>query len=253
MGYRINSTGRKKILREFISIRLLPSTDGDVQSFDADINIPKSLGLDHAAKVYVEPYVKSSTMRFSFGTVGEIKKPDSCRLTEIDVGASVLFRVKVVDESKDVGQILASANGIRADGDESGNNRKSLLPIRALDLGEEMWRLEVDRDAGPELLLNNRIVDVVDRIKVDLVLQATIYPEVVRQIARYILSMNDDIPDDAEWLADWTSWISKTIGREVDEGELGDAESIEGVVGIVVERFSKSRRCVSRLVALESL
>jgi hypothetical protein len=40
--------------------------------------------LDPSAKVYVEPYVKSSSMRFDFGTT----HPESCLLTNIDAGAA---------------------------------------------------------------------------------------------------------------------------------------------------------------------
>lgn len=250
MSYRINSTGRERLFRENISIKMGPEIGG-VPSFVASLDIPGNAGFDPAAKIYVEPYVKSSTMRFDFGTVGHITPPDVCLLTDIDVGTGVLFRVKIVDETEDYGRILAAANGIRPDSESDGSSRKSLLPVKALNLGEILWRVEIDPHGGPILLLNNRIAGVLDRIKSDVYLQAAIYPEVVRQVAKFIFLHSDLASEDAEWCADWTVFFERVIGRGISEEETADDEASEALVEVIADSFAKQQRYVTKLVSVE--
>jgi hypothetical protein len=251
MSFKINSTGRIKLLREFISIKMGPEIGG-VPTFAAEIRIPKNTGLALNAKVYVEPYVKSSTMRFDFGTVGSICSPEPCILTEVDAGANVLFRVKIVDESAEHGRILASANGIRPDCDSSGAARKSLLPVRSMNIGECLWRLDIDGEGGPELLVNNKIAGVLDRLKSDSGWQAAIYPEVVRQIAFFIFLRKEEISDDSEWAHDWMLFFERLIGREIGMEESDDPSGGDHLVIQIVERFALQQRYITKIATIET-
>ena len=75
MSFRINSTGRKRIFREDIRIKIVDLGNGLPPVFSADIKLAPDLSLDPTARVYVEPYVGSSSMRFSFGTVAKMSPP----------------------------------------------------------------------------------------------------------------------------------------------------------------------------------
>lgn len=249
MGFRINSTGRKRILREHIRIRLNDGGGGLPPTFTADIQLPPELQLDPSAKVYVEPYVKSSSMRFDFGTVGQITSPASCLLSDIDAGAAILFRVKVVDETDEVGCILASANGIRPEDDADGDDRRPLLPVDSADLGEEIWRLEIDRDAGPTLAVNNRIPDLVEALKRDPYLQGLIYPEVVRGMVRAVFRADNGFGEEEEWMEGWKDWCEEQLGREIGEGENDDIEAVESLADEVASVFVKKNRFASVLIA----
>lgn len=250
MSYRINSTGRKKLLREFISIKLGADVGG-VPTFSAEISIPKDMALPQSAKVYVEPYVKSSTMRFSFGTVGCIESPFVCVMTDIDAGASVLFRVKIVDESSGHGRILAAANGIRPDSDSAGNLKKSLLPVRSLDLGQILWRLDIHGEGGPELQLNNKVAGVLERIKTEIFWQAAVYPEVVRQVACFVFLNSEELTEDSEWCKDWVIFFERLLGREIDQAESSDRSEAEELVAQIVERFAVRQGYIDRIVGSE--
>lgn len=250
MSYRINSTGRKRLLQEHLSIQLVNTGSGRVPGFVASVTIPAEMGLDPGARIYVEPYVKSSSMRFDFGTVGRPSVPDNCFLTDIDAGADVLFRVKVVDESKEVGRILASANGVRPEGDGDGADRKPLLPLRTLDIGEELWQLSVDKDAGASLIVNSRVPGLGDRLPVDAMLQGAIYPEVVRQLVRKVyFDLREADDEQAEWMAEWKGWFAEQLGAPIDEEGISDLESVEAVGDQVVEAFSRKQRFASLAAA----
>jgi hypothetical protein len=105
MRKRINFTGRKKLASEHLEIRVQNPEGQKHPTFTATLDPASMAGLDKDAKVYVEPYVVSSSMRFDFGTVSQPKIPADTTLSELDRNESILFRVKVVDESGKVGRI----------------------------------------------------------------------------------------------------------------------------------------------------
>ena len=212
------------------------------------MQLPPDLKLDPAAKVYVEPYVKSSSMRFDFGTVGQIVQPSSCVLSDIDAGAAVLFRIKVVDETAEIGRILASANGLRPESDSDGDDRRALLPVVAVNLGEEIWQLEIDKDSGPTLKVNSRIPDLIETLKRDAILQGVIYPEVVRRMVHELFTGGDDDEGDG-WVTDWKNWFESQLGREIADGEADDVDAVERLADEVTSSFATSNRFATNLIA----
>jgi hypothetical protein len=223
MKRRINFTGRKKIPSEDIRIQFGEVTPDAAATFSAEFTLPA--GLPDTAKVYVEPYHGSSSMRFDFGTVGSRKTPSNLRLTELDRSPDVLFRVKVVDEREEVGKIVAAANRIRpADGQPA---KKSLLPLVSTDLGEDIWR--VLTGGPPVLQINNRIPGLRDRLMTDPILQGAIYPHALRIVLTDVLG-NDEYDDDMKWVEDWKTFATELKGEELPEAvadEEGTSELIE--------------------------
>lgn len=247
MSRRFNYTGRKKLGRDFFQIKL-QETSGDLPpSFTAHVAIPNQLNLAPDARIYIEAYVGNSSMRFNFGTVSSVVHPSECVLTELDANTPVLFRVRIVDESEAVGRILAAANGIRPEADKDGANRKTILPLRGLDLGEELWRLVLDKDAGPTLAVNNRIPGLVERIPSDALLMAMLFPEVVRQVVRHIWSLEADIDDSAEWVVEWKTWLTQQSGREVHQESVHGEDALERLADDIVAAFSQRHTFASKV------
>lgn len=235
-------------MRTCIRIRMHEAMAHQVQSFTAEMSIPSDLQLAPQARVYIEAYVGASTMRFDFGTVAAISYPPDCLLNDIDAGAPVLFRIKVVDESEHVGRLLAAAHGIRPEGDDDGSNRKALLPLRVCDLGEVVWRLIVEPDAGPMLAVNSRIPGIKERLPTDTALTAIIYPEVVRQMVSVVWDSNVD--EDADWLIDWKTWLSEQLGREVTSDDISDPDMLEALGIEVAQNFASTHKFASAVARL---
>jgi hypothetical protein len=249
MSRRFNYTGRKRLTRDHFRIKLTEGTGGP-PSFTADVMIPPDVKLDPSARIYIEAYVGTSAMRFDFGTVSAISAPVDCVLTDIDANTPILFRVRVVDEKGSVGRILAAANGIRPESDQEGKNRKSLLPLRGIDLGEELWKLELDRDAGPTLAVNNRVPNLTDRIPADAVLMGAIYPEVVRQMTRQLFSPDAGFDESLDWVRDWRTWLTQQLGREIQGEDCADTDSLDHIANEVARGFSDRNRFASKLAQL---
>jgi len=248
MKRRINSTGRRSIPLEKIAIRLIDGESPSApKSFTADLVRLSELRLDPNARVYVEPYVSTSSMRFPFGTAGALNTPDDTRLIELDAGGSILFRVKVVDESKHVGRILASVNEVRPKNEtEDQDDEKAILPLRLRDLGEAVWMVDIAGAARPELVINNRIPGFADRLKMDPLIQGAIIPHAMARVLEAALKDNN-ADDTADWVQDWRKFATSVLGEEIPD-DL-DPDDLDGRIKEVVEKFVNRMKFATKIAA----
>lgn len=254
---RFNYTGRKKIPRSRVSVKVSPESDG-VTAFDAKFDVT-SLELPGHAKVYVEAYHRASYMRFDFGELSAIRSPENRRLTDIEGGGTAQFRLKIVDETAEHGKVLAEADGITpftADDEEA--NRKSILPVVLTDLGQEIWRVQFDNDR-PVLELNKTVEGIGQLAVSDDYFLSLAYPAVIRLILGFVfrdkeLAIHDGPSDD--WRVQWIKFAYAIPGvptppqfsEDEDEQDWNDRrdEWIDGVVSAFcihhksLERFNRA-------------
>ena len=232
---KINYTGRHTISKDRITVR--QDLSAGANSFDIDLNIG-DLEFPDDAKIYIEPYFKASFMRFDFGTIARKVKPASTELTDIPITDRVLYRVKIVDESNNMGLILGFADEVMAETSNDHGNKSPLLPVDFNDLGSRIWKLEF-REEGPVLAVNCdvRIEKIREIVSKDMKFRSLVYPEVVRQIALNIAKDEDfDFNDNnSSWQHMWLKFFKKSlsithapISREVTDGlvwadEIADA------------------------------
>ena len=248
---RLNFTGRKKIRREAIKFRI--EENGSLL-FNAETIELGSLSLPSDAQIVIEAQRQTRFMRLSGGTVGNPKLPKSSPLSEFDGPEGLRFRVKVVGASKeDDGKILAAADGVTATtkGDNSG--RTSLLPIRPVELGQLLWRLEIIESP---LLLVNKNVDDWHQLARQPYFQALVFPEVIRQIAIWLIhNLNNalDNPDSAaaKWLMFFKESGSEAPEVAADLSTEGVAELAEEWADDVAEKFGRKHKFLDKLMTTE--
>jgi hypothetical protein len=250
MKRTINSTGRRKLTLDQVAIRMEdPAIAGGARRFSAELTGLDEMNLPAAAKVYVEPYARSSFMRFDFGTVGSIRAPADTELVDIDAGSPVLFDVKVVDESENVGRILAAARAVSpVDPTEGDDNRRSLLPVESRDLGELVWQLDMTPGARPVLVLNSRLPNALVRLKSDPLLQGAILPAAIGLILDRILDPEGPGTEDEEWVDDWQTWYRAATGADPEEVEDEDERRV--LVRSACQSFATQQRFATRTEAL---
>jgi hypothetical protein len=231
---RFNYTGREKIKREDVAIRLFGTEL--VRTFDAGFSL-RDYELPQEAKVYVEAYEKAAFMRFDFGTVGSISPPPEAerKLLEFEGSDAIRFRVKVVDTQQHVSQLLAEADGILPFVvEESEMDRRSLLPVKSADLGQEVWAIDFPESTQglPILLINNQVKDRTALVRSPLFM-SLVLPVVLREVLTRILLYEDhrDVGDD-DWKSQWLSFSQRLLptAGEPPEDKEGAIEWIEGVV-----------------------
>jgi hypothetical protein len=246
MRRSFNYTGRKEIPSDLVKITLQRgATPDELPRFSADLSRLGAIGLDPNAKVYIEPYVSAgTTMRFAIGTVGTIHVPDDTLLSDLDAGTSILFRVKVIDEGKDPCPIVASANQLRPlEENEEQDDRRAILPVReTADLGEALWDIEILSDAGPELLINNTIPGLLERLRTDPLAQGFILPHALKSILEYIFLKGE--VDDEQWVESWREFAGEISGSAPPEPDeiLDDDEEVKDFVNKCLRAFCERQQ-----------
>jgi hypothetical protein len=246
MKRTLNFTGRKALGRENVSLRLIRPDRGP-PSFTASFSGLAELGLPSTAAIRVLPYAGSSSMRFDFGTVGLPLFPDDTVLVDLDAGATVLFDVRIIDESDAVGRILASARQLRPGSDDDDADRKSLLPVETADLGELLWKLDAPEGAAPRLQLNSRIPGAIGRLRTDPLMQGCILPVAIGTLVDRILDPESADTEDLEWVQDWRVWIGDVTGQLVEEiaDPVARAEASQSICAAFARDMKFATQCAA--------
>ena len=243
---RINWTGRKRIGREKIDIRLQETPP------DESLQVKVALDLGEynfpgSAKVGVEAYRRSSSQRFDCGTVEQLEIPEVLCLDDVDHDGSIKFRVTVVDNDGAVGRLLGSAERIPMRSPDEGEGRRSLFPVAQRDLGSVVWKVEVDDDNRPELILNSRIPGFIHRLTDNRLIQGVMLPAALRVVVEWLVNnpvVDDD--DEMDWKADWLRYCSEILEVSDDLVELDEEEKRDWVED-VMQRFSEQANLVSNM------
>jgi hypothetical protein len=208
---RFNYTGRIKIPRSKIDISLLKDNDG--KYFKATVNF-ENLDFPSGAKVYIEANYKGVYQRFFFGTVDQIKEPESTRLTELPETELAYFDISVVDESGKIGLLLGKAKGIAVSTDAIPNDRIPLLPVNPTDLKHAFWRLSFDSgdDGRPLLEINKNIPEIMSMAKDDIKFISLVYPAAFRGILLRLLEQGEFDNEDDSWVSQWIKFVSSVLG-----------------------------------------
>lgn len=226
----LNYTDRKRINRTDVSIKVTDTQERTLR-FDADLILSSSFPSD--AKVFVEAYHRSTMQRFDFGTVGERAAPETI-IDSIDRSGTILFRVKVVDQSGKVGRLIASAEAIRPREDDDDKNKSSLMHIRPTDLGQQTWRLELHDEHVPVLLVNKEFPDARDQVTRNPYFRGLILPQAFREVLVHILCEDEsEEPEPGTWKKQWLDFSDSFAPnpRQAGSDSVMNREWIDDVVG----------------------
>lgn len=237
---KFNFTNRKKIEQKEAAFTI--SDTGNVKEFDVVFDLDlKDIPSD--SSLYVEAYYRETRQRYSYGTVATQKPPSNRKLDQIDLSGETLFRVLIIDESGVHGKILASGEGFSSGGD-TGGDPKELLAVEVKDLGQEVWKLEFNDELEPELYLDRKIPDAIDRITSDQVFQSLVIPMAFRQVLAFYLWESEDL--ESEMREEWMKFAEVFGGKQPDEND--DVLQKLGWIDEVVTGFSEKYSFCERLV-----
>jgi hypothetical protein len=182
-------------------------------------------------------------MRFDFGLVGSPQPPVDLRLTDLDQGGAIRFRVFVVDENSDPRRIVAA--GTMSAGDPDDADRQSILRlVETTTLGERLWKLDVTSEAMPELMINSGIPGFKGRLLSDPLVQGLVLPAVVRELLEEVL--RGSVSDDVEWAAGWKQYAETLTACPVPLEDEGIDEFIEDCV----QAFCSEHRFAARQIRI---
>ena len=241
MQRTFNYTGRKRIEQ---TEALFSFTGPDeTPSFAVEFRIRES-EYPKDASVYVEAHYKETRQRYYFGKVSKIIPPEDSSLTEVDLSGPTLFRVMIVDESAENGLLLASGENFRADIDPNEEkDRSSIITVVKKDLGQQTWTLAFETGGAPELCINSKIPNAIEKLRADPYFQGLILPAAFKQVLIFYL-WNEDLGE-TEISKKWMEF-AETYGEKMPDSN--DPETLMSWVDDVVSEFSKEFNMCDRLL-----
>lgn len=243
---RINSTGRRRIGQDRVTVTMLPPVHGAPPAARAELRID-DLGFPEAAGVVLEAYQRSAAMRFPCGSCAQPEVPERLDLHDLDPATPVLFRLKVVDREDQPGRLLGAADRIRPDGGDSPDRRRSLFPIERKELHSEVWKVVID-DAGPVLLLNYNIPGLTASIQKNPLVNGILLPAALRVVLDRLSRDPGEDEEEEAWKAQWFRFLRDDLSYADEVPDPSDSdEERESWVDGAVRAFCKENGFVGRI------
>lgn len=248
MKASFNYTGRKRLDNSTFQIEIHEQKKGDSK---LKVNLFKENITDIAkgAVTWIEAYLGSKMMRFCLGNWDETDE-HTFTLSDFDVAEHLLFRIKIVDESDAKHPIKGWRDRISpVVYDVNGRQKKSVLPVKPVDLGDIAWRLDWEDSKRPILFVNSRINDarnVESIVKNDPDFSALVFPEVIREVLnRLLLVENADEDDENEWITFACNLVGAPFEREEGD-DYKNEELVNKWVENVAQKFGQKTELISR-------
>jgi hypothetical protein len=242
---RINSTGRQRIERRHVEIRLQRATENQRPRIETKFTLD-DLELDPSARIVLEAGFKDFAQRLPWGTVDGPGPEGSPVLMDVPSDQRLFFRVKVVDPSSH--QLLALARRlfpISEDGD--GGSRRELFRVRCVALGQELWRVLMQEDGAPILELNADVPDVLARFR-EPELRVAILPAAMRTVLLTLRDEDVDQEDDPDsWAQRWFRFAEDLAGDERPDPR--EPEAFRTWIDRACSRFAERFGLVSTMLA----
>lgn len=255
MRRTFNYTGRRKIPQSLIRITV---EDSDPRQFDVHWS-PESIDMPEDGEVIVEAFSSgsNSVSRYSWGRVANPLRPPDTALTGVE-GDTVVFNFKVVDSNHENGRLIGVARNVRPvnESEEFSGGRQSILPVNALPLEDQVWRLNLSNDR-PWLEVNSQIDGIKELTRSDPTFFSLVYPQAIRRILLDILVFQDRCdPDESaeEWQCQWLRWGRYWHTDREDPPETGtggDHDDQLEWIEEVVRSFCRRHDVASRFMAAQ--
>ena len=245
MKRTFNYTGRRRIDRKHIQIRLVDSTpEGTTIAVSTELS---EYQFPITAKAFLEVRAESASKRFELGNPFAPFWHDQFFINEFAVTDSTIFWFRVV-EAETTGRLLGGLDkGIQlANPADLITEQDALLPVKWGQTGQEVWRLECDATLGPTLYISEALQANFAQFANDPMFVACVVPQAFRRILLFALSGDDeqDIHDTESWLHEWYRWMMslsdlRAVASQLEDGI--DEDDLERWIDDAVDGFSKMR------------
>jgi hypothetical protein len=154
-----------------------------------------------------------------FGTIGNPK-------TDVDIGTlrfhTPSCQVRISSSQNPEGLLLASTSVWTF---KTGDDPEGILIFQSMPIAPKIWDLEIRPEEYPLLKVDDRIEDAANWAGSSPIFGALVFPSVLREIFRHILTNNGGSRPDGGWMLDWMKLADDLIGQ----GSLPQAEDYQEI------------------------
>ena len=217
-----------------------------IPEFKVEFNLDKK-NITPDARVYVDAHNNITRQRFDFGEIQNITPPISTVLDEVDLSTPTLFDIFIVDKEK--GKVLARGDRFRTDHEtDDGENKSSILTITSHNLGQTIWKISYDQGEMPELLINENIPNLKEKLIEDPLYTGLILPAALKEILFFILF--DDPDQDSERSQKWISYAETLLDKKKPDSD--DPLELSQWANEVVDEFCQINKFRDNINGKES-
>ena len=222
MSPTFNYTDRKTIYQRDVMVSAQPGEGSEVV-MRADLT-HYEFPFDAIARV--EANTRSTVWNLYEGSIRGLERPRRVPLGDIGDWRLVQWRLKVAD--RDTGRLLGSSARFKLeDADDEASGLLRVRPDNSGQLGQLLYRLELERHVGPTLVLSEPLWRERQSIRDDALFRGVLLPDIVRQVLRFaVLDADLFDPDEADspdnWFGEWVAWMESYPGLEGFVDSLSD-------------------------------
>lgn len=198
---KLNSTGRRRIEREAIRLRVINDA-GRTTVLSVDYELPPEMIESQTARVFLDLKAGTYFRRVELSSIGA-GAPQRVPLAGLEDIDGVRGFLRVVEAGS--GKILGEARNLRPVGrDEAEAERESLLQIRRSKLDGLIWKLQLEGEDQPVLLIEESLGSLTFVVG-NPAFQALVLPEVLRRILEEVNKegWESDSDDQDDWKVQW--------------------------------------------------
>jgi hypothetical protein len=181
-----------------------------------------------------------------FGTVGAPKP--FVELANSSFG-DPSCQLRVADTRPDhLGLLLGSTKTWRLNSDRTPQQGgvRGILRFQPAAIAPRAWKLDIQENAHPVVLVDKRINDPRTWAKTNPVFVACVLPAILQMVFSDILSKPD--PADTEWMADWLKWADTLMPGNPPPEDSQDSKACNDWIEQLIESFCQRHRLSDRIV-----
>ncbi len=238
--FKGNSTSAKLITQGSLDVSATTDQRGKLASVNIEVKaLPTPLPGDALVKVQFQDSFSNKVE--DLGTVASHRDLIDFDITEFERPKLRVFvrdnaDPKLIAKSKWITVSSTAANEETAVG---------ILPVEHRPLGEELWKLQLQPDDFPVILVNDREdYDVKAMLTGNKKVMAFVLPDILRQALAHLQQHQESTED--EWVETWKKWVQLN-GYELPPPNA-EHDEIVSWTDECVARFAKTKRLLSTLV-----
>lgn len=244
---RLNWTGRITIDKKCIDVEREEVAENEPEAVVINLDLSE-YSFPKSATVMIEASHRLTSMRFEFGTIGEMILRRRLELSEFQSQNLPTFRLLVVDVEHSPGRLLGSAERIKIADTETTESNKNIFKVDCRDIGEEAWRVEFHLDDLPKLVINRKIPNYLYRLETDKSVQSQILPIAFRIVLSELArNIRDTIEGEEGWVSTWLQFCNELCGAEDPRQIAGDDDRLNDWIDNCVTEFANFHSFASHL------
>lgn len=234
---RLNWTGR--IMSDKIHVEITHENYVEDQPEILVINLDLSeYSFPRTAAIVTEANHKFVSMKFSFSTIEAIINSQRIILRHFRSQYLPKLRLMTKDIEVDAGSLLASAKEISVPEIETGDVGNNIFNVDSRNLGEEFRTVEFKPDEYSKLIINHRILELLNSLEYDKEIQDFVLPAAFRTFLTHLTHLNCDSyysEEQNSWDSRCYQFCREQLGASEFDQNVSESETKDSVDHSVTE------------------